>query len=64
MKVIVDPWKCQGHLQCLGLAPELFRFDEEYSYAVAVDGQVPPSLEAAARHAEMACPEQAITIDG
>ena len=63
MKLVVDPWKCQSHLQCMAAAPELFRYEEEYSYAVAIEGEVPSKLEDAARRAVTLCPERAITIE-
>jgi ferredoxin len=63
MRVVVDPWVCQSHLQCVSTAPDVFTYDDEHSYAVAVAGDVPPELEQAARQAVLLCPEQAISIE-
>jgi ferredoxin len=63
MRVVVDPWKCQSHLQCVAIAPELFEYDDDHSYARAVDGAVPVALEDAARRAVAQCPERAISIE-
>ena len=63
MKLTVDPWKCQSHMNCIDVAPELFEYDDDHSYARAVDREVPPGLEDAARRAVAQCPERAITIE-
>jgi len=62
VKVTVDPWACQSHLQCVAIAPGLFEYDDDHSYSRAVEGDVPPELEEAARRAAAQCPERAITI--
>jgi ferredoxin len=62
MRITVDAWKCQSHLNCVSAVPKLFTFDEEHSYAVAIDGSVPSDLEAEARRAISLCPEGAISI--
>jgi ferredoxin len=63
MKVTVDPWKCTSHLQCVATAPEVFTYDEERSYSVAVGGELPPELEEAALRAVRLCPESAISVE-
>jgi ferredoxin len=62
MKITVDAWKCQSHLQCVAIAPELFEYDAEHSYTVAIKDHVPEALERAARDAVRQCPERAIEI--
>ena len=63
MKVSVDPWKCQSHMKCVADAPGVFHYDEERSYACALEGDVPAGLEVAARRAVSRCPEGAISIE-
>jgi ferredoxin len=63
VKVSVDPWKCTSHLQCVAAAPDVFTYDEERSYSVAIQGDVPPEHEAAAQRAVRLCPEGAITVE-
>jgi ferredoxin len=63
MRVAVDPWKCQSNLQCVAIAPPLFEYDDDHSYARALAGDVPPELEEAARRAVAQCPERAISIE-
>lgn len=60
MKLTVDSWKCQSHLPCIAVAPELFEYDDEHSYTVAASGEVLANLERAARDAVVQCPEHAI----
>ena len=62
MKVSVDPTVCQGHTLCAMAAPDLFVLSDEDGHAAAVDGDVPPGLEAAAREAARTCPEQAVVL--
>lgn len=62
MKVSVDPDKCQGHTLCAMRAPKLFTLSEIDGHATAIDGDVPPELEADAIEAVNSCPEQAISI--
>ena len=63
MKVRVDSWKCQGHMVCCGIAPTVFVWDDERSYTVASEGDVPAELEGAVREAEAGCPEMAVIIE-
>lgn len=62
VKVRVDPEKCQGHNRCYSLAPELFDVDD-YGYATASGGVVPPELEGKAKLAAANCPEFAVIIE-
>lgn len=63
MRIAVDAQRCQGHALCAMAAPDLFDLSEEDGYAVASAVIVPADREAAARHAEAGCPEQAIKVD-
>jgi ferredoxin len=64
VNVSVDPWRCQGHMQCVAIAPELFWYDDDLSHAVAVGTTLEPVALELARHAVSACPEQAVTLAG
>ncbi|MFF5141572.1 ferredoxin [Streptomyces sp. NPDC013157] len=61
MKVTIDSSSCSGHARCAAAAPGLFRLDDD-GYALPLDGDVPQSLEQAARDGETACPERAISV--
>jgi ferredoxin len=43
-------------------APDVFTLDDMDGHATAIDGDVPPDLEAKASEAVRSCPEQAISI--
>ncbi|MER6081778.1 ferredoxin [Streptomyces sp. NPDC001833] len=61
MKVTIDSSSCSGHARCAAAAPGLFRLDDD-GYALPLDGDVPQSLEQAARDGATACPERAISV--
>ena len=54
--------RCQGHMQCILVAPDLFVIDDEFGHAHEVAEIVPADQEHAARRAVLACPERAIEI--
>lgn len=63
MKIVVDAERCQGHNRCHALAPDLFGIDDlGYAHAALTDDLDPAQL-AAARLAEVNCPEHAIRIE-
>ena len=62
MKVAIDYDRCTGHGRCFSLSGELFTDDENGYGQVLHDGVVPDGLEAVARRAQAACPEQAIEV--
>lgn len=62
MKVEVDPLKCEIAGICVKECPEVFRFQEGNKKAVAIPGDVPPSLEAKCREVAERCPAKAIRI--
>jgi len=64
MQVRIDSAQCQGHQMCAIRAPEVFGSDDEGYGIVLIEGDLPPELEASARHAAAACPERAVTVEG
>ncbi|MGH3634210.1 ferredoxin [Mycobacterium sp.] len=62
MKVRVDPERCQGHAQCVMIAPDSFVLDDIDGHSSAVTEDVPPEQESKVREAAQSCPEQAIII--
>lgn len=63
MKVLLDSTKCQGHLRCQGVAPDLFGYDDDgYAVLLPADGEVPADREQAAQLAVGNCPERAIVL--
>jgi ferredoxin len=63
MKLRVDEARCQGHALCHAAAPQLFRLRDEDGHSSAVQSDVAPDLENAARRAALGCPEQAIRLE-
>ena len=62
MRLEIDDARCQGHTQCWAQSPDLIELDDEDGHARArVDALAPDQL-AAARSAEQACPERAISV--
>ncbi|MET8877947.1 ferredoxin [Nocardia sp. NPDC004604] len=62
MRVLIDADKCQGHLRCMGLAPEVFDCDDLGYGVVILTGPVPAGSEQLMRRCAANCPEQAISI--
>jgi ferredoxin len=58
----VDPWRCQGHMQCVAVAPDLFVYDDELSHAAPLTESVEGAALSLARRAAAACPEHAISL--
>ena len=63
MRITVDPWRCQGHMQCIAIAPHLFEYDDEKSHTVPCERVIAASEVDVARRAAVACPERAITLE-
>ncbi|MFF3226939.1 ferredoxin [Nocardia suismassiliense] len=62
MHVFVNTDKCQGHLRCMDLAPDLFDCDDLGYGVVTATGPVPEALEEIARRCAANCPERAISL--
>ncbi len=57
----VDPIGCEGHGLCAEIVPELITLDD-WGYPVVAEGDIPPGLLPAARHAASMCPKIALTL--
>ena len=62
MKIVIDQTACAGNGRCYSLVPELFTDDERGYGQVVGDGTITDDQLEAARRAERACPEHAISI--
>jgi ferredoxin len=60
MRISVDTDVCDLHGQCVFVAPQLFRFEDDGELAYTVSA--PPDLERQAREAVAVCPTNAITL--
>ena len=62
MRIELNDARCQGHLRCLALAPELFDCDE-FGYATLRTTDVLTfGAQEAALRSEANCPERAIRL--
>jgi ferredoxin len=61
MRIVHDKERCAGHGQCVGVAPELFKFAPDGSLVV-IDPNPPEALREAAQDAVDVCPVQALSI--
>ena len=62
MKVVVDAETCQGHARCWEICPEVFTLDDE-GHSHAMDGEVPPALEAKVLEAVDNCPTRSLRCE-
>jgi ferredoxin len=61
MKIEIDWDLCQGHANCMGDAPEVFRVDDEGKLTV-LDERPPESLREKVEAARDYCPTGAIQV--
>jgi len=61
MKIIVDFDLCQGHANCMGDAPEVFRVDDEGMLTVLLE-EPPEAMRDRVELAVRYCPTQAIRL--
>lgn len=61
MRIGIDKTVCCGNLECVRIAPALFREGEDGFGAVTLDTP-PPELEAAALEASQSCPANAVLL--
>ncbi len=64
MRVSVDEKKCEGHGECVLIAPEVFEIDEDELVSRVLQPEPDESKHAAVRDAEMMCPMGAIRVEG
>ncbi|MBJ22802.1 MAG: ferredoxin [bacterium] len=62
MKVHLDESLCVGHGRCYELSAAVFS-EDECGHAVLLCQKIPREHEAAARKAELNCPEDAIRLE-
>jgi ferredoxin len=62
MKASIDDGRCRGHGVCTTVCPDVFAMTDD-GYAEAIVDEVPAGLEASAREAAEACPENAVVLD-
>ena len=62
VRVNVDHALCQGHAACYFACPAPFAIRDNDGRATVLLDPVPTELVEAARRAEAACPERAITL--
>ena len=61
MKVVVDYDLCEANAVCMGVAPEIFRVEEDDTLTVLMENPS-ENLRAKAEEAARLCPKQAISI--
>ena len=64
MKIVVDYDLCEANAVCMGVAPEIFRVEEDDTLTVLMENPT-PDLRSKAEEAVRLCPKQAISlVDG
>jgi ferredoxin len=61
MKVVVDYDLCEANAVCMGVAPEVFRVEEDDTLTVLMENP-PERLRAKVQEAVRLCPKQALSI--
>ncbi|MCW1959547.1 MAG: ferredoxin [Mycobacterium sp.] len=60
MRVVVDRDRCEGNAICVGIAPGLFRLDDD-EYAIVTVDPIPADQEELALQAIADCPRAALS---
>ena len=63
MKIVMDYDLCQGHANCMGDAPEVFKVDDEGMLTVLQE-EPPEELRKKVEAAVRYCPTGAIKLEG
>ena len=63
MKVVVDYDLCEANAVCMGVAPEIFRVEEDDTLTILMESP-PEDMRAKLEEAVRLCPKQAISIEG
>ena len=63
MKVAVDDLRCEGQAVCTGLAPKVFKLDDDDEVVQILVDEVPEELEGRVRKAVAKCPMAAVSIE-
>ena len=63
MRVTVNDDLCEGHAQCVTVAPEVFDLPEGADQVVVLQGRPPEALRAEIEEAVAICPVRAISIE-
>ncbi|MGB8224378.1 MAG: ferredoxin [Polyangiales bacterium] len=61
MRIVHDKNLCAAHGQCVGVAPELFKFSSD-GFLIVIDPSPPEELREAAQDAVDVCPVRALSI--
>jgi ferredoxin len=62
MKVVVDWDLCEANAVCMGVAPEIFRVEEDDTLTILQE-HPPADMRAKVEEAVRLCPKQAISIE-
>lgn len=62
MRAVIDQERCEGHLRCMLIAPDVFD-EDDIGHALVTADPVPVDDENAARRAAANCPQRAITLN-
>lgn len=63
MRVIVDPDRCETQAVCVGIAPAVFKLDDDDDVVRIVVDDVPAEHERRVRKAVEKCPMAALRIE-
>jgi ferredoxin len=61
MRIVVDRDLCEGHAQCCGAAPDVFKLDDDYAMYLAIE-DVDDAQRRGVLTAVENCPRQALSV--
>jgi ferredoxin len=63
MRVTIDRDRCEGHAQCVAVAPDVYDLDDDAVAIVRTGPEIPEPLQQLASYGADMCPVMAILVD-
>jgi ferredoxin len=63
VRVTVDRDRCEGHAQCVAVAPDVYDLDDDAVAVVRAGPEIPEHLQQSASYGADMCPVMAILVE-
>jgi ferredoxin len=63
VRITVDRARCEGHAQCIAVAPEVYDLDDDAVAVLRTGPEIPEHLQQSASYGADMCPVMAILVE-